>query len=54
LKTADLMFADYVCGFSPSISGLQYLLNICVDYAAEYEITFNCNKIIGILSCPKK
>ena len=51
-----LMFADdiYICVFSPSISGLQCLLNICGDYAAEHKITFNCNKIIGVLFCPKK
>ena len=30
------------------------LLNICGDYAAEHEITFNCNKTIGVLFCPKK
>jgi len=34
-----LMFADDICVFSPSISGLQCLLNICGDYAAEHEIT---------------
>ena len=49
-----LIFADDVCVFSPSISGLQCLLNICVDYVAEHEITFNCNKTIGVLFCPKK
>ena len=37
-----------------SISELQCLLNICGDYAAEHEITFNCNKTIGVLFCPKK
>jgi len=49
-----LMFADDICVFIPSISGLQCLLNICGDYAAEHEITFNCNKTIGVLFCPKK
>ena len=29
-------------------------LNICCDYAAEHEITFNCNKTYGVLFCPKK
>jgi len=24
------------------------------DYAAEHEITFNCNKTIGVICCPKK
>ena len=49
-----LKFADYICVFSPSISGLQCLLDICGDYAAEHEIIFNCNKAIGVLFCPKK
>jgi len=40
----NLVFADDICKFIPSISGLQCLLNICGDYAAEQEITFNCNK----------
>ena len=39
-----LMFADGICVFSPSISRLQCLLNICGDYTAEHKITFNCNK----------
>jgi len=49
-----LKFADDICVFSPSISGLQCLLNICGDYAAEHEITFNGNKTIGVLFFPKK
>jgi len=49
-----LMFADDIRVFSPSISGLQYLLNICGDYTAEHETTFNCKKTIGVLFCPKK
>jgi len=49
-----LMFADDICAFTPRISGLQCLLNICGDYAAEHEITFNWNKTIGVLFCPKK
>ena len=48
-----LKFADDICVFSPSISGLQCLLNICGDYAAEHEITFNCNKTIGVFFAQK-
>ena len=48
-----LMFADDICVFSPSISGLQCLLDICGDYAAEHEITC-CNKTTGVPFCPKK
>jgi len=49
-----LMFADDICVFDHSISGLQCLLNICGDYAAENEMTFNCNKTIGVLFYPKR
>jgi len=34
--------------------GLQCLLNICDDCAAEHKITFNCNKTIGVSLCPNK
>jgi len=30
------MFADDICVFVSSISGLQRFLNVCDDYAAEY------------------
>jgi len=49
-----LTFADNIRVFSPSISGLQCLMNICGDYAAEHEITFNGNKTIGVLFWPNK
>ena len=49
-----LKLADDICVFSPSISGLQCLLKICGDYAAEHEIIFNCNKTIGGSFLPKK
>ena len=48
------MFYYDICVFSPSINGLQCLLNICGDYAAEHEIIFNCNNTIGVIFCPKK
>ena len=47
----QLIFAGDICVFSPSISGLQRLLDICGDYAAEHAIAFNCNKTIGLLFC---
>jgi len=49
-----LIFAEDICVFSPNISGLQCLLNIAGDYAAEHEIAFNCNETIGVLFCLKK
>jgi len=35
-----------VCSISP---GLRSLLNVRCDYAAEHQIVFSCNKIVGIL-----
>jgi len=42
------MFADDICVFGRSISGLQWLLIICDYYAAEHEIAFNYKKTIGV------
>ena len=53
MVVTHLMFADDICVFSSSISGLQCLLNICGDYAAEHEIHFNCNKTIGVFFVQK-
>jgi len=32
----------------PQYQWIQRLLDICVDFAAEREIAFNCNKTIGV------
>ena len=48
-----LMFADDMCVFSPSFSGMQCFLNIWDDYAAEHEISFNCNKTSGVFFVQK-
>jgi len=37
---------NFICCILPN-------LNISIDYAAEHEITFNCNKTIGVLFWPK-
>ena len=39
-----LMLVDDIYVFSPSVTGLQCLLKVCGDYAAERESIFNCNK----------
>jgi len=47
----------YMCVWPySSISGFQTPVSseYCGDYAVEHEITFNCNKTIGVLFCPKK
>ena len=36
-----LIYADDICCFSPSIEGLQELIDICSDYAHTHEISFN-------------
>jgi len=41
-------------GPSISLSGLQHLLKICDDCAAEHNITFDCNKTFGVSFCLKK
>jgi len=42
-----LMFAGDLCiQLQEANSGLQCLLDICGDYAAEHEIAFKCNKTI--------
>ena len=35
-----LMYADDMCILAPSATGLQNLLNICVDYAKTNTIVF--------------
>ena len=40
----DLMFADDICVFCPSVRGLQSILDVCQAYAESHEIIFNCRK----------
>ena len=39
-----LMYADDIVLFSPSIKGLQKLVNVCIDYGNKYDIIFNALK----------
>ena len=48
-----IIYADDLCCFSPSLDGLQDLLNVCSNYAVEHNITFNCSKSVGVLFLPK-
>ena len=48
-----IIYADDLCCFSPSLDGLQDLLNSCSNYAVEHDITFNCSKSVGVLFLPK-
>ena len=47
------MFADDICLFSPSLVGLEDLLNTCYNYAQSHKMLFNCNKSFGMLFAPK-
>ena len=48
-----IMFADDICLFSPSLVGLQDLLNACYNYVQSHKMLFNCNKSFGMLFAPK-
>ena len=37
-------YADDLALLSPSVCGLQKLVDICRNYAAEFDISFNCKK----------
>ena len=44
-----LIYADDICCFSPSIEGLQELIDICSDYVHTHEISFNVKKTVGVV-----
>ena len=41
---AALFYADDICVLSPSLHGLQEMLNICSSYCAEWDICLNAKK----------
>ena len=43
-----LAYADDITLISPSLYGLQQMVNICTDFGAEYHVTFNDKKTVGI------
>ena len=53
LPQSSIVFNPEMLGRRISLSGL-HLQNICGDYAAEHNITFNCNKTFGVSFCLKK
>ena len=36
-----LSYADDITLLSPSLQGLQYMVNICEEYGKEFHVTFN-------------
>ena len=39
-----MMYADNLCVFSPSLSGLRKLTDCCAEYGNMFDITYNANK----------
>ena len=42
----DLMFADDICVFWPSVRRWQSILDVCQTDAESHEIIFNCSKTV--------
>ena len=53
LPQSSVVFNPEMVSPSISLSGVKHLQNICDDYAAEHNITFNCNKTFGVSFCLK-
>ena len=49
----NIMFADDIYLFSPSLVGLQDFLTTCCKYAQSHKMLFNCSKSFGMLFAPK-
>ena len=48
------MCAKNLCAFSPSVKGLQKLVNVCKEYAVNNCIIFNNDKTVGMIHQNKK
>ena len=49
-----IMYADDLILLSPSLCGLQCMVDICSDYANDYDLVFNAKKTVGtIVNKPK-
>jgi len=46
----DLMFAEDIYVFWPSVRGLQSILDVCQAYPESHEIIFNCSKTVCMTS----
>ena len=49
----QILFADDLCCFSPSLTGLQDLANVYNAYASSHDIDFNYRKSAVVLFSPK-
>ena len=48
-----ILFANDLCCFSPSLTGLQDLVDECNAYASSHDIVFNYRKSARVLFSPK-
>lgn len=48
-----IMYADDLMLLSPSVAGLQNMLNICSDYGDRYDIVFNATKTVSVAIGPR-
>ena len=46
LSYSGLGYADDVTAITPSVQALQSILNICEEFAIEYNVLFNCKKTV--------
>ena len=53
-KINHLFYADDACLISPSVKGMQTLLNKCSEYALQHDILFNTEKSVCMLVQSKK
>ena len=44
-----LSYADDITLLSPSLQGLQYMVNICEEYGKEFHVTFNDKQTTGMV-----
>ena len=44
----DLLFADDLSSFCPSICGVQHIIDVCHSYAFSHNIIFNCQKTLSL------
>jgi hypothetical protein len=48
-KVNHLMYADDIVLFSPSVNGLQKLIDICKCYGDQHDIPFNVKKTVSMV-----
>lgn len=54
LFAGALAYADDLVLLAPTASAMRRMLAICVDYAAEYQVSFNADKTKCLMFAPKR